>query len=553
MQLLRFDLAVLRGDLFGGLTAAVVALPLALAFGVASGVGPIAGLYGAIAVGFFAAIFGGTPAQVSGPTGPMTIVMAAVVSLYANDLATAFLIVMAGGLIQIVFGLLRVGSFISYTPYSVISGFMSGVGVIIILLQVPVFLGAPSAPATPLSVLQSLPAVMADTDAASLVTAVASLLAMLFWPKSLRIFVPPPLAALLVGAGMSLLIPGGVQVIGTVPTGFPQFHWPSVPPEQIAGVIQPAFILALLGSIDSLLTSLIADSVTRSHHDSNRELVGQGIGNLAAGLLGALPGAGATMRTLVNVRAGGRTRVSGVVHSLILLILALGLGPLVEDIPLAALAGILVKVGWDIIDWNYLKRLHRAPREKVLVMLITLGLTVFVDLITAVAVGLIIAGFVTARWMEAEELKGVTAVALTDDSAVAEKDREALRELREDVLVISLRGRFSYASARQLTRRAGIAAGGAYRVVILDFSEAAYIDTSAGMAVREIIESLNSQDVACITAGLGGQAMKDLDDLGVLELVPEERCCETKAQAIVRAIEYIEKNSSAIRNRSANS
>ncbi|MGY8957975.1 MAG: SulP family inorganic anion transporter, partial [Alphaproteobacteria bacterium] len=189
-----------------------------------------------------------------------------------------------------------------------------------------------------------------------------------------------------------------------------------------------ALILALMGSIDSLLTSLVADSITRTRHNSDRELAGQGIGNMAAGLIGGLPGAGATMRTVVNVRAGGRTPVSGAIHALALLALVLGLGPLAEHIPHAVLAGILMKVGWDIIDWDYLKRIPRAPRDKVLVMLVTLVLTVFVDLITAVAVGLIFAGIVNSKWMETEELKGVTAVAIPDESAnLSEAEKNALR------------------------------------------------------------------------------------------------------------------------------
>jgi len=305
-------------------------------------------------------------------------------------------------------------------------------------------------------------------------------------------------------------------VIGNVPTGLPALHLPVISPADLTRVIQPAFVLALLGTIDSLLTSLVADSITRTHHDSNRELVGQGIGNMAAGLLGALPGAGATMRTVVNVRAGGRTPISGALHALILLSLVLGLGPLAEKIPHAVLAGILLKVGWDIIDWGYLKRIRHAPREKVIVMFITLGLTVFVDLITAVAVGLIIAGFVTARWMEEEELKGVTAVALAEHGALDDGERALLETFDGDVVVVTLRGRFSYASARQLTRQveAHIAD---YRAVILDFSEAAHIDTSAAMAVEELVGSLHEQGVASIISGISGRAEKTLRGLGILD------------------------------------
>ncbi len=525
-----------RGDVFGGVTAAVVALPLALAFGVASGLGPLAGLYGAVAVGFFAAVFGGTPAQVSGPTGPMTVVMASIVALYAQDLATAFAIVCLGGLIQVSFGLMRIGRYVSYTPYSVMSGFMSGIGVIIILLQSLPVLGAPAVAGGPFGALTALPDALLHINLDAAAIGLAALLIMIFWPAKLRVYLPPPLAALLIGTLVGQFFADSAPVIGAVPTGLPSIRVPHFSIDNITSMIQPAFVLALLGSIDSLLTSLVADSATRTHHDSDKELIGQGLGNIAAGLLGALPGAGATMRTLVNIRAGGRTPLSGALHAVILLSLLLGLGPLVEIIPHAALAGILLKVGWDIIDWGYLKRIRQAPREKVIVMFITLGLTVFVDLVTAVAIGLIIAGFVTARWMETEELKGVSAVALSEDGVLTEEEREALQAHRQDILIFSMRGRFSYASARQLTRRASAAAGNAYKVVILDFSDAAHIDTSAGMAIREIIESLGKQGVTCIAAGLVGQALASLDDLGVLELLPEAQRCETKARAIEAAV-----------------
>ncbi len=533
----RYTLEALRGDIFGGITSAVVALPLALAFGVAAGLGPIAGLYGAIAVGFFAAIFGGTPAQVSGPTGPMTVVMGAIVAQYADSLETAFTIVFLGGALQVLFGVARVGRYVSYTPYSVISGFMSGIGVIIILIQLLPFLGAPTAAGGPTGALAALPAALSAMNLHAFVIAVLSLGIMVFWPKRLAAIFPAPLAALIVGTGLSLTVLSGAPVIGDVPTGMPPLHVPRVNLADLTQVIQPAFVLALLGTIDSLLTSLVADSITRTHHNSNRELIGQGIGNMAAGLLGALPGAGATMRTVVNVRAGGRTPVSGALHSLILLSLVLGLGPLAEVIPHAVLAGILIKVGWDIIDWSYLKRIRHAPRDKVAVMFITLGLTVFVDLITAVAVGLIVAGFVTAKWMEEEEMKGITTVALPDTDTLASLDEESraqLEALEGEALVVSLRGRFSYASARSLTRQLGHEVAG-YRAVVLDFSEAAFIDTSAAMSIDELLNTLNEQGVPVVLAGLEGAARKTLSSLGVLDGVDVANMVADLQAAVARA------------------
>ena len=528
------QLSSIRGDIFGGITAAIVALPLALAFGVASGLGAIAGIYSAIAVGFFAAAFGGTPAQISGPTGPMTVVMAAVVAQYADRLETALAIVFLGGAIQMLFGLLRIGRFIAYTPYSVISGFMSGIGLIIIIMQALPFLGLPTAAGGPLGAITGFPAALAHADLRAVAIAAASLAVMIGWPARLRTIFPPPLAALLIGTLLSLTLLSGVPVIGEVPSGLPTLTLPRIGPHELASIVQPAFVLALLGSIDSLLTSLVADSISRTHHNSNRELFGQGIGNMAAGLIGALPGAGATMRTVINIRAGGRTRLSGVVHSLILLSLVLGFGPLVAQIPHAALAGILVKVGWDIIDWGYLKHIRTAPRDKVIVMLVTLALTVFVDLITAVAVGLILAGFVTARWMEAGELKGITTLALSDHESLSRLEQQALESLGNDVVLVSLRGRFSYASARELTKRVGTMAAG-YKAIILDMSEAADIDTTAAMAIDDLIRSTQSQGIHCVISGLSGAAEATLRSLGVLKALPAENRVATPMAAIERA------------------
>ena len=295
---LRFD--NIKGDVYGGLTAAVVALPLALAFGVASGAGPVAGLYGAIFVGFFAAVFGGTPAQVSGPTGPMTVVMAAVITQYAHEPAMAFTVVMLAGLFQIVFGLLRLGRYIAFVPMPVISGFMSGIGCIIIILQLAPLLGHPTPPGGTLAVLGALPALVVQPGLAALAVGAVALAIVFLQPSRLNQVVPAPLVALVAGTLLVFFLPPGTPVLGEIPTGLPTPTLPVFELEAVPGMVQGALVLALLGSIDSLLTSLIADSVTQSHHESDRELIGQGIGNTIAGLFGAIPGAGATMRTVID-------------------------------------------------------------------------------------------------------------------------------------------------------------------------------------------------------------------------------------------------------------
>jgi SulP family sulfate permease len=332
-----------RGDFYGGVTAAVVALPLALAFGVSSGAGPVAGIYGAVFVGLFAALFGGTPAQVSGPTGPMTVVMAAVLTHFnamypdnpAYGASLAFTVVIMGGLFQILFGFLKLGKFINLIPHPVVSGFMSGIGVIIILLQLGPLFGH-VAYSDPLSSAKAIPRILENPVPDAMILAGLALAIVYLLPKKLNHMLPSPLVALIVGTvalyvwkggeitsvvenGETLYKMGGAFVLGDIPTGIPSPRLPVLELDVLVNMLKSALTLAALGSIDSLLTSLVADNITRTHHESNRELIGQGIGNTMAGLFGGLPGAGATMRTVVNVRAGGRTPVSGALHSLILL------------------------------------------------------------------------------------------------------------------------------------------------------------------------------------------------------------------------------------------
>lgn len=505
------------GDVFGGVTSAIVMLPMALAFGVASGLGPVAGIYGAVAVGFFAAVFGGTPSQISGPTGPMTIAMAAVVTLYAHDLATAFTIVMLAGLLQISLGFLRIGSFVSYTPYSVISGFMTGIGAIIIILQVLTILGADPVPGGPLVQIAAWPDAITNPNSHDLVVGLISLAICVFWPQRIRRLLPPPLAALMIGTCVALFGLTEARTIGTIPGGLPVLQTPQMEWGLIGRFVEPALILALLGSIDSLLTSLIADSQTRTRHDPNRELVGQGLGNLVAGVLGALPGAGATMGTVSSIRAGGRTPLAGILAASLLLGLLLGFGWIAEPIPLAVLAGILIKIGWDIIDWRFVTHLRAIRLEYVLIMLLTFLVTVLVDLVTAVAIGLIVAGVVRSRDLARSELESVISVPVLDiDPSLSLEDIDTSNL---PVGLIRLRGGFSIASANELTR--AIAADiEDHDIIILDFSETTSVDDSAALAIEELVQSAIDDDTACVVLGLSGDVARTLESLKVFRRVP---------------------------------
>lgn len=516
--------------MFRGVTAAVVGLPVALAFGVVSGLGALAGMYGAIAVGFFAAVFGGTRSLTSAPTGPMAVAMAVIVSNYADSLAEAFTIAVMAGLIQILLGVVGIGRFVAYTPYSVISGFMSGIGVIIILVQTLPFLGAPVASGGPLGALRELPAAIARIDWAAFAISAVTLVVAVARPSRARRIAPSALAALIVGTLLGGLWLTGTPVIGDAPTGLPGVRAPVLSLGFLAGAIQPALTLALLGAIDSLLTSLIADSMTTNRHKPNRELVGQGIGNVVAGIIGGLPGAGTTLSTVVNLRAGGRGPVAGALNALILLALVLGLGRYVENIPLAVLSGILIKVGWDVIDRRFLARALRLDRHRLLVMSVTLGVTVFLDLVTAVVLGLIAAAMLASERFEQLELDSVIYVPLLDQSFLGDEEGAAADEFSAMVGLVALRGTFTAASARSLINVISLDIRD-HEVVILDFSGTVYLDESAALVVERLIDVAIAANTDCVVMGLGGGPASVVDALDVLGHVPDDRVVGTLDEA----------------------
>ncbi|MGD8326411.1 MAG: SulP family inorganic anion transporter, partial [Sphingomonadales bacterium] len=474
----------LRGDVMGGLTAGIVALPLALAFGEASGAGPIAGLYGAIIVGFLAALFGGTGSQISGPTGPMVVVFAGVYTSLGGNPGLVFAAVVLAGLLQISFGFLKVGQLIRLVPYPVVSGFMSGIGVIIIALQLARLFGHEPEGGGTIPALGAVPGAIMDPNWVALSIGLMTLAIVFSWPKQLGKYLPAPLAALVLATLASTAV-AGAPILGNVPTGLPSFIMPTLDQDSFLIVIEAAFLLALLGAIDSLLTSLVADNMTRTRHDSNKELIGQGIGNTVAGLFGGVPGAGATMRTVVNIRSGGRFKISGMVHGLVLLATALVLAPLASMIPHAALAGILVKVGYDIIDWSYLKRAHRGPRWDLALMATVLGLTVFVDLITAVAVGVVLAALAFIKQLSEAQLKNLN---LTEREIENPEERALLAKAGDRVTLFDFGGPLSFGAAADLGHHVRERSNGKAKILILDFSRVPFLDLSAAKAVETIVE-----------------------------------------------------------------
>lgn len=530
---MRRGIRTLRGDIPGGVAATVAALPVALALGVASGMGAAAGMYGAIAVGFFAAVFGGTRIQISGPTAPMTVALVVIVSSYASNLTEALTVVAMAGLVQILLGLSKFGRFVAYTPRVVTSGLISGIGIIIMAMQILPFLGSAPAPGGMIATIRAVSEAIENVNYNAVAIAVVALGVGVVWPQRLARTLPGPLPALVAGTMLGVFWLGDVPVIGRIPAGLPELRLTAPSAAFLMHALEPAFILALLGSVESLRASLASDSYRGTRHNPNRELVGQGLGNMVSGLFGGLPGAGSTTGTVTNIRAGGETPLSGALYAILMLGALLGLGRYAEPIPHAVLAGILIKVGWDIVDWRLLVRVHRVRREHFLVMLVTLGLTVFADLVTAAAIGLIVSGLVHAGQLQRLELDSVVSVPLLDRTFFSEEEDIDVASFSPDsarVGLVELRGSLTVASSHKLASVIGANIKDR-DVVIFDFSGATYLDESAATAIGELMDIAGSEQTECIVMGLSGLVPRTLDALGILKHLPRHRVVETRDQA----------------------
>jgi SulP family sulfate permease len=472
----------------------------------------------------------------------MTVVMAGIVTQYGQNPAMAFTVVMMAGLLQIAFGAAKLGRYISLVPFPVVSGFMSGIGVIIIILQLGPLLGHPTPPGGPLAAIAALPRLAAHPGWHAVIVGGIALAIVCLTPARINRILPAPLTALVLGSLLVWTVLPGATVLGEIPTGLPKPTLPVFSIDALPTMVQSALVLAVLGCIDSLLTSLIADNVTRTYHDSDRELIGQGIGNALAGLFGAIPGAGATMRTVVNVRTGGRTPISGALHALMLLAVVLGLGGLASHIPHAVLAGILIKVGVDIIDWRYLARIRKAPRAGVAFMLIVLGLTVFVDLITAVAVGIVLASLLFVKRMADLQIANIRMVTRDDDeAALTDTERTALDAGNGRVVLYTMQGPFGFGAARGMVRR--LSAADVFDAVVLDMGRVPFIDSSAALALQDAIEQAAERGKAVFLAGTAPDVAKTLDRLGVTALLSEDRRAATTVEALNRAAAFVETKS----------
>jgi SulP family sulfate permease len=540
----------LRGDLLGGVTAAIVSLPLALAFGVASGAGAIAGLYGAVCIGFLAALFGGTPTLISEPTGPMTVIMTAIIaSLTASNpeqgLAMAFTVVMLAGVFQIFFGVFRLGKYITLMPYSVISGFMSGIGIILIILQIAPLLGQDSPKGGVIGTLQALPQLIANMDPVETILGGLTLAIIFLTPKACRRFLPPQLLALIIGTLVSLWFFPEVDIrrIGEIPMGLPALQLPTFSAPQMTKMLVDAVMLGMLGCIDTLLTAVIADSLTRTEHQSDKELIGQGIGNIISGLCGGLPGAGATMGTVVNIQTGARTALSGITRALLLLVVVLWAAPLTSDIPMAVLAGIALKVGMDILDWSFLKRAHRVSLKGSLIMYGVLLLTVFVDLIVAVGVGVFVANILTIERLSNIQSQDVKTITDADDDVVLEEDEKALlNQANGRVLLFYLSGPMIFGLAKAIAREH--TAMRHADILILDLSDVPMVGVTASLALENVVRDALDQERQVFIVGVNDQIRTRLQRLNLWSLIPPTHRDLSRRDALQQAIAWIRQDES---------
>lgn len=542
----RFDAFHFKGDMFGGVTTAIVSLPMALAFGVASGAGAQAGLWGAILVGLFAAVFGGSRTLISEPTGPMTVVMAAVLTTMMADypeqgLAMAFTVVMMAGLFQIALGALKLGKYITLMPYSVISGFMSGVGVILVILQLGPFLGQPSPAGGAMGTLKALPELLTNMRLSELFLGVVTLTILFLMPKKYKRLVPPQLVALVAVTLLSMLLfsQDGIRRIGEIPAALPSLVMPTFSFDMLSSMLADALVLGTLGCIDTLLTAVIADSLTRKEHDSNQELIGQGVGNMISGLFGALPGAGATMGTVVNVQVGARSPASGIVRGLILLLVVLWFAPLTQPIPMAVLAGIALYVGINILDWSFIKRAHNVALVPTVIMYGVLLLTVFVDLIYAVGIGVFLANIITIEKLSRVQERNVKAISDADDGVPLNRDeREMLDRAGGKLLFFYLSGPMIFGVSKAIARQH--AAVGQYDAMVIDLSAVPMIDVTVALALENAMRDAIDADCEVFLYCPGEQTMAQLERLEIRQWLGGDKIVKSRAEAMEKGLSVIE-------------
>ncbi|KZN43047.1 bicarbonate transporter [Pseudoalteromonas luteoviolacea CPMOR-2] len=545
LSLDRYKHMNLKGDLFGGVTTAIISLPLALAFGVASGAGAEAGMWGAILVGLFAALFGGSTSLISEPTGPMTVIMTAVLTTMMaqypeNGLAMGFTVVMMAGAFQILLGTLKLGKYVTLMPYSVISGFMSGIGVILIILQLAPLLGHQAPAGGVLGTLSALPSLILDLHFAELFLGIVTLGILFYLPQKYRQYVPAQLVALVAVTLVSIVIfdKDSINRIGEIPSGLPSVVWPTFTTEQFTSMVIDALVLGTLGCIDTLLTAVIGDSLTRTEHDSDKELRGQGVANMISGLFGALPGAGATMGTVVNIQVGARSPLAGIIRALILMAVVFVAGSLTEPIPMAVLAGIAVYVGYNILDWSFIQRAHKLSISQMTIMYGVMLLTVFVDLIVAVGLGVFISNIMVIERLSRVQEQHVKAISDSDtdeDVPLSKHEKSLLEKAQGKLLFFYLSGPMIFSVSKAIARQHRQISE--YKTMVLDLSDVAMLDVTVSLAIENAISDAVDANVQVFIYSPNQETTEKLNKINVREKLGDDAFCQSRESALNKALE----------------
>ena len=589
-----FNFKYFKGDMFGGITAGIVALPLALAFGVSSGLGPSAGLYGAIFVSFFAALFGGTNTQISGPTAPMTavsmVVIAGIVAAFDGDVSKALpailTVFLLAGLMQIGLGLIGLGKYIKYIPYPVVSGFMTAIGVIILVTQILPSVGyypkedadfvnqfkphaeeiildnilkeeagegilvledfeetinrakgitqaqvlkesqtlASKEASGVIGAIKVMPRALNSINWLEFLLALGTIL-IIYGFKRITTKVPSTLVALLVMSGIAIGFGLDYRPIEEIPNGLPipnleiftSFNLGNITP-----YIFTALTLALLGAIDSLLTSVVADNMTKTKHKPNKELIGQGIGNSIGAIFGGIPGAGATIRTVVNINAGGKTRLSGMIAGVLLLVILLALGPVASQIPAAVLAGILITVGIGVMDYKGLKAIPKMPRTEIIIMIVVLVLSSVWNLVYAVGIGLVIASLMFMKKI-GEVTEDRSSIESFDRSKAWPDEINFPEDLKEKVFIKHIRGPLFFGSTsyfQQLVKQIPDTAS----TIIIRMGRMQYIDQSGLYAMEDVLVDLVKEGKKVLLVKIIEQPRYMMENIDIIpDLIPEDQ------------------------------
>jgi SulP family sulfate permease len=475
----------------------------------------------------------------------MTVVMTAIVagltaSNPENGLAMAFTVVMLAGLFQIIFGIFKLGKYITLMPYSVISGFMSGIGVILIILQIAPFLGQAPPKGGVLGTVGAIPTLLANINPPEAILGAVTLAIIFLMPKKLKRLVPPQLIALIVGTVISLTVFQGADIrrIGEIPVGLPPLQLPTFTPGQLSVMFVDGVMLGMLGCIDTLLTAVIADSLTRTEHKSDKELIGQGIGNIVSGICGGLPGAGATMGTVVNIQTGATSALSGLTRALVLLVVVLGAARLTEPIPMAVLAGIALKVGIDILDWSFLKRSHQVSVRGSLIMYGVLLLTVFVDLIVAVGVGVFIANILTIERLSNLQSKEVKLITDTDDDVrLSAEQKQLLDKGNGRVLLFYLSGPMIFGLSKAIAREHN--AMKEADALVMDLSDVPLLGVTASLAIENAIRDAHDKGLQVYIVGASEKIQGRLKKLGLFDLVTPAHILSDRTEALRQAVDLV--------------